>query len=392
LKSDCDFAPFPLVQGVTFGAEGWSRGAAMFSIEEFSRVVSQIYASSISPQNWAVALADISSMLDATGSAIYIGRGPSRSVMSATVPSEARKSYIEHFYTMDYVLDAVERGPTGLVHGGQKLVALRTRSEFEADFMCPFGMDDGLFMRLTVGTTPATVLVAAPKRSDPFDTAERVKFMGALIPHLEQALRTQNHLLELGGYSAGDITGVIDVIRHGIVIVRTSGVVHLNSAAQRILTSGDGLCIRSGSLEATHTSTNTELQGSIAGACTAPQNGSRGGVSFACGRPSGKRPYVVHVLPLANAEDPSAARALVMIIDPEQDVEPPKMLMRRLFGLTNAEAEVALRVVRGDGLKPISEDLALSTTTIKTHLHHIFDKTDTHRQAELVRLLLAIVP
>ncbi|MDT5076915.1 MAG: hypothetical protein QOJ80_1552, partial [Mycobacterium sp.] len=172
----------------------------------------------------------------------------------------------------------------------------------------------------------------------------------------------------------------------------TSGVVHLNSAAQRILTSGAGFCLRSSTLEATHTPTNTELQGSNAGVCTEPRNGSRGGVSFACGRPSGKHPYVVHVLPLATAEDPSVGRALVMILDPEQDVEPPKMLMRRLFGLTNAEAEVALRVVRGDGLKPISEDLALSTTTIKTHLHHIFDKTDTHRQAELVRLLLAIVP
>jgi DNA-binding CsgD family transcriptional regulator len=386
------FCSIPLVEGVISVLKDGHGGAAMFSIEEFSRVVSEIYASSISPQNWVVALADISSMLDATGSAIYIGRGPSRSVMSATVPSEARKSYIEHFYAMDYVLDAVERGPAGLVHGGQKLVALRTRSEFEADFMCPFGMDDGLFMRLTVGATPATVLVAAPKRADPYDTAERVKFMGALIPHFEQALRTQHHLVEVGGYSAGDITCVIDVIRHGIVIVGTSGVVHLNSAAQRILTSGDGFCIRSGSLVATHTSTNTELQGSIAGACTELRNGSRGGVSFACGRPSGKRPYVVHVLPVANAEHPSVARALVMIIDPEQDVEPPKTLMRRLFGLTNAEAEVALRVVRGDGLKPISEDLALSTTTIKTHLHHIFDKTDTHRQAELVRLLLAIVP
>jgi DNA-binding CsgD family transcriptional regulator len=53
---------------------------------------------------------------------------------------------------------------------------------------------------------------------------------------------------------------------------------------------------------------------------------------------------------------------------------------------------VALRVTRGDGLKPISEDMALSIATIKTHMHHIFDKTDTHRQAELVRLLLAIQP
>jgi hypothetical protein len=87
--------------------------------------------------------------------------------------------------------------------------------------MCPFDMDDGLFMRLTVGTTPASVLVAAPKRANSFDTAERVKFMSALIPHLQQALRTQDHLLELGGNSAGDITGVIDAVRHGIVIVGT---------------------------------------------------------------------------------------------------------------------------------------------------------------------------
>ena len=195
------------------------------------------------------------------------------------------------------------------------------------------------------------------------------------------------------GKGVGDITGVIEAIRHGIVIVATGcGVVHLNSAAGRILTSGDGLYIRSGSMEATRTSTNEELQGSITRACVEPQNGFRSGDSFVCSRPSGKRPYVIHVLPLTAAEDPSAARALMTIIDPEQEPEPPKMLIRRLFGLTNAEADVALRVLCGDGLKPISADLALSIATVKTHLHHIFDKTDTHRQAELVRLLLAIIP
>jgi FixJ family two-component response regulator len=48
--------------------------------------------------------------------------------------------------------------------------------------------------------------------------------------------------------------------------------------------------------------------------------------------------------------------------------------------------------LQSGGLKPISADLALSMATVKTHLHHIFDKTDTHRQAELVRLLLTIIP
>ncbi|OSC29186.1 hypothetical protein B8W69_09245 [Mycobacterium vulneris] len=100
----------------------------------------------------------------------------------------------------------------------------------------------------------------------------------------------------------------------------------------------------------------------------------------------------MHVVPLATpADQRSAAKALVMIIDPEQEHEPPKMLIRRLFGLTNAEADVALRVINGEGLKPIAADLALSTATVKAHLRHILEKTDTHRQAELVRLLLAIL-
>lgn len=218
-------------------------------------------------------------------------------------------------------------------------------------------------------------------------------FVGALIRHLQQALRAQSHLAEVGQTAIG-ITEVIDALRHGVAIIGTErAIVHLNSAAAQILKSGDGLCIRSGRIEAVRASTNEQLQSSITEALVGQRCGARSGDSLACSRPSGKRPYVIHLLPLATpADNPSAAKALALIIDPEQEPEPPKMLIRRLFGLTNAEADVALRVMRGDGLKPISADLALSRATVNTHLQHIFDKTGTHRQAELVRLLLAIIP
>lgn len=363
------------------------------TVDEFSRVVSEIYASSTNPENWMTALADIDQILDATGCAVIMGGGTTRSVMASTVPPEARDNYVAYYHTMDYVLDAVETGPAGLVRGGQALVALKTSSEFDADFMRPYGMNDGLFTRLTVGARPTTFLAAAAKGPKPFDTAGRVKFMGALVPHLQQALRTQSHLAELDN-RARDISAVIDVMRHGIVIIDTGRrVVQMNSAAEHILVAGEGLHVHSGQLEALHTATNKQLQSSITHACEGSRDGARGGDSLACSRLKGRRPYVIHVLPLATTpEGPSAGRALVIIIDPEQEAEPPKILLRRLFGLTNAEADVALRVMRGDGLKPISADLELTMATIKTHLQHIFDKTDTHRQAELVRLLLAVIP
>jgi DNA-binding CsgD family transcriptional regulator len=365
----------------------------MVTIDDFSRMVSAIYASALTPEDWIVAMADVGRTLGGQGAALIVSDGRSHSVKSAAVLPEAAKSYREYYCEIDYVLDAVEKGPVGLIRGGQPLVALKARSEFETDFMRPYYMDDGLFVRLTDGAMRTSFLVAAPKRSEPFDTAERVKLLSALVPHLQQALGTQDHLNDFAHRASG-IAAAVDTVQHGIAVVGAGSTVkHLNSAAQRILRSDDGLCARSGSIEATCGPDNAELHRSIAGAVFGHECGSRSGDSFLCRRPSGKRPYVIHVLPFApTTEDLSEARALVILIDPEQQPETPTSLLRRVYGLTNAEADVALRVLHGDGLKPISEELSLSMATIKTHLQHIFAKTYTHRQAELVRLLLTITP
>jgi DNA-binding CsgD family transcriptional regulator len=82
---------------------------------------------------------------------------------------------------------------------------------------------------------------------------------------------------------------------------------------------------------------------------------------------------------------------LIVIVDPEQEPVPDSEALRRLYRLTKSEAEVALRVLDGTGLVPIAEELSISLSTVRTHLQHVFDKTDTHRQAELVRLLLGWV-
>jgi len=362
-------------------------------IDDFSRIVSAIYASALTPENWIVAMADVRRTLGAQSAGLLLADGSGRSIKSASLPQEARKAYLEYYRQIDYVLDAVDNGPVGLIQRGQPLVALKARSEFDAGFMRPYQMDDGLFVRLTDGPMPTCFLVAAPKRAEPFDTAERVKLMSALVPHLQQALRTQSHL-ENFAQNASDIARAVDSVRHGIAVVGPGSVViHMNSAAERILKSGDGLCIRSGSVEASSASANAELRRSVVGALLEHEASPRGGNSFLCRRPSGKRPYVIHVLPFnPTTENVSVARALVVLVDPEQQIEPPTQLLGRAYGLTDAEADVALRVLRGDGLKPICEELSLSMATVKTHLQHVFEKTDTHRQAELVRLLLTIIP
>jgi DNA-binding CsgD family transcriptional regulator len=66
--------------------------------------------------------------------------------------------------------------------------------------------------------------------------------------------------------------------------------------------------------------------------------------------------------------------------------------LRDDFGLTRAEAAVAVEILETDGLQAVADRLDISLATARTHLAHLFDKTGTHRQAELVRLVLQSQP
>jgi DNA-binding CsgD family transcriptional regulator len=367
----------------------------MVTLDEFSRVVAEIYASSTDPTNWPVAMAVISRALDATGSGLVLGtpNGPSVT-LGAGMPPEAIASYEQYYHSIDHILHACERSPVGLISSGQEINAGNTRSEFFNDWQRKYELDDGLFVQLSAGQAPASFAVSAPKRNESFDTAGRVQFVAALVRHLQQALRTQDHLAMVRDAATG-IAEVIDAIPHGVAIVETSrGVVSLNRTAAEVFASHDGLRLHRGTIEATRTSVNQRLQSSIANALAAQGPAVRSGASVACSRPSGRRPFVIHIVPLATSPDsaPSAVKALLMIVDLEKAPVPPKALLQNIFGLTPAETDVALRVIRGAGLKPIAAELGISRATVNTHLQRVFDKTSTHRQAELARLLTAILP
>ncbi|OKH77436.1 hypothetical protein EB75_01745 [Mycobacterium sp. ST-F2] len=279
-----------------------------------------------------------------------------------------------------------------MIHGGQALVSRRPQTEFEIDFMRPHDLDDGIFTQIAVGTTAGTFLAAAPKWREPFDTAERVRLVRALIPHLAQSLATQQRVAVLTETADGIFTA-LDSVQHGSIVVDSGGnVAYANDAAAGMLTSSDGLTIRFGRIEATNASVNNRIQAAINGAIC-PRSDARRGCSMTCERPSGKRPYQIDVIPMASSSgDPATAMVLVNITNPEVDRESPEDLVQRLFGLTTTETKVALRVARGEDINLIAENLAVSKATVRTHLQHVFDKTDTHRQADLVRLLLTVMP
>lgn len=63
--------------------------------------------------------------------------------------------------------------------------------------------------------------------------------------------------------------------------------------------------------------------------------------------------------------------------------------LRQLYALTPSEARLAERLMAGDTPERAAEALGVTVATVRTYLASIFRKTETNRQAELVRLLTA---
>jgi DNA-binding CsgD family transcriptional regulator len=116
-------------------------------------------------------------------------------------------------------------------------------------------------------------------------------------------------------------------------------------------------------------------------------------------RPAPALPLTIVALPLRDLQrGPVAAgisaggepAALLLISDPELRQAARREDLIQRFGLTRAEADFALEIVKGDGKRAAAARRGISYATARTHLSRIFEKTGTRRQAELVHRLLAI--
>jgi DNA-binding CsgD family transcriptional regulator len=102
-----------------------------------------------------------------------------------------------------------------------------------------------------------------------------------------------------------------------------------------------------------------------------------------------RRPLVIHSVPLSNGTD-EGPHTMVILIDLDQAPQPNPTALQRMFGLTRAEAKLAVLLARGETLAAVAEELAVSMATARKQLASVFEKTRTNRQADLVMLLTRV--
>jgi DNA-binding CsgD family transcriptional regulator len=108
---------------------------------------------------------------------------------------------------------------------------------------------------------------------------------------------------------------------------------------------------------------------------------------------AGQRPLIMNFVPVPVLSE-DGPHSVLLLIDLDATPLPSTGCLAQIFDLTPAEARLTLLLVEGKTLDEIAQKLHLRIATVRSQLKAVFEKTRTHRQAELVVLVsrLAALP
>jgi DNA-binding CsgD family transcriptional regulator len=79
---------------------------------------------------------------------------------------------------------------------------------------------------------------------------------------------------------------------------------------------------------------------------------------------------------------------MLTLFHPEHSISVDIQLLSSVFKFTPAECKVALSLLDGFSTKEIAQKNKVRADTVKKQIQSIYRKTSTHKQSELVKILL----
>ena len=364
-------------------------------------LVQDLLAAPGSEEGWRTFLLHLCHALDGSGANFishdFTNRRAHVSV-TANTSAEAVALYHEYWSGLDVWADKASHLAPGSVVTGDELIG---RADFERTAFCnDFGRHYDVLQCLggvveSSAGTMSVISVNADDRRKRFD-AEDCAVIAVLMPALQRALQLHRRL-DGADLMAANAMDVLDRLHHGVVLLSAQGaVLSTNRAADAIVRAMDGLTIDSGEFRAATVALTHQLRLAIGQAVRTDQERAIDShrTALPLPRPSGRRAFSVVIAPLPQRAahfGQSPAAAVMFVTDPEPGVVPDAEVIRAMFGLTAGEAELVRVLVSGLTVQQAAGRLGLQVDTVRKRLKQIFEKTDTHRQADLVRLVLVSV-
>ncbi|WP_395714264.1 helix-turn-helix transcriptional regulator [Reyranella sp.] len=373
--------------------------AALTTMDDH-KLVGDIYDAALGLMPWHDIANQLVRHLDALTMMLLVHDPNSQSVDVVTtlgLSSEALQQYGDYYAQHDlWVLAARQKARFGQALLGTQVVEERVleQSLFYYDWLRPLDMFHlaGAMLK-TVDGNHAVVGLQRPRTTKAYTKHESHR-LARLLPHIQRAMEIRQRLAqsESGRYS---LLAALDHMALGVILIaRTGRIVHLNSAADAILDSNDGLTRTPEGLRAAHRDEDKRLhrllnEARLSSAALEPTRSAGGHLRIS--RPSGRKAYALMIAPIASTlgfGSANAPSALVFIAEPETSPLDTAVLTE-LFRFTPSEAQLVSALLAGTTLPEFARKRQLSYNTIRTLLTRAMARTDTHSQVDLVRLVMS---
>lgn len=265
------------------------------------------------------------------------------------------------------------------------------RGRFYREWARPHGWVDVASAVVEKSATSCTFLSVVRHEASGVVDDEMRRRMALVVPHVRRAYLI-GKTINLGQAEAACFSDILDGLSAGMILVDGIGrVVHANAAGNAILGAADFLRTVHGRLVAGDARTNAAFREILTAADAGDAAVGLRGIALPLTAHDGEH-YVAHVLPLTSGVRRQAglafnAVAALFIRKAALAASTTPDVIGRMYKLTPAELRVLLAIVDVGGVPEVAAALGVASTTIKTHLNRLFEKTGVCRQADLVKLV-----
>jgi DNA-binding CsgD family transcriptional regulator/PAS domain-containing protein len=368
------------------------------SAQALSDTIGAIYDCSLDPHQWPDTCRKIADLCESTAGGICV--------------HDMRHMQNDQLFVFGYRPEFLEKLGTlyaqspmaaaDIVSNVGDVSALSTKphelleGRFAREVLKPFGLRDIIwFPALRTGGRMASMHVSRTEKAPHYRQLD-VSLFKLLSPHVCRALIISD-ALDIRALRSEMLEKTLDVLVAGVFLTARDGrVVYMNGAAERQTRIGNSIRIVNNRISPTDPAARAALSKAIDAASRDDIDMDMSEHSLAIPDVHGAG-YIATLLPVDRGQRsrviaPFAASVAIFTKDAAQAPLMPGEAFARLYKLTGGELRLLLALTQGLGAKEAADMLGISEPTARTHLQHIFSKTDTTRQTELLRLLQNSTP
>jgi DNA-binding CsgD family transcriptional regulator/PAS domain-containing protein len=361
-----------------------------FNIEP---VLDQIYGSLVD-RDWPAVLQTTADVVGGDGAVLHVNSRVPGSEGSFTASSGLDDSfdvneYLTHWEPRSPLIARYRRLPEGLVGapGPYGLSAAYRNTEFYQDWVRPQGYGDMLGSHLIRTPALSAWLNIRREHKRGLYSQHQVRIANEIGRHIARAIRL-SHRIDIHADRATTLKATLDAVSFGLIISDEGGnIIEANRAADLTLSQGAGLRSRARRLVCENKRDDDVLRRALKSQGLLPAD-----ADLTVTRGPAAPPLFIHVVHLpaathAYSGDRSSPVMAIFIVDP---LATPISLdaFERAYEVSHAEGRLLQQLMATDNLSQAAQAAGVGLATAKTHLAHLFRKTGTNSQVQLIKLVM----